>query len=94
MSEERLERIESELGLLRTDVTGLRTDMTSLQTDVTDLRRHMLVLHEDVIATIKAIPDPFPRCERMVDQKTADLREEIGQRLDPLEAVVRKHFGI
>ena len=47
MSEECLDRIETELGLLRTDVNRLQTGQD-------DLRREMRVLHEDVIATIKA----------------------------------------
>jgi hypothetical protein len=93
MSEERLERIESELGRLVAGQSELRTDVTGLRTEVTDLRRHMLVLHEDVIATIKTTSDSIPTCQRITDGKIADLREEIGQRLDPLEAVVRKHFG-
>lgn len=86
MSEECLDRIETELGLLRTDVNRLQTGQD-------DLRREMRVLHEDVISTIKATSDPMPACERMIKASSADLREEIGQRLDPLEAIVRKHFG-
>jgi len=79
MSEERLERIETELG--------------RLWTGQDDLRRQMVVLHEDVIASIKTIPDSIQTCQRITDGKIAGLREEMGQRLDPLETAVRKHFG-
>lgn len=74
-------------------MTGLQTNTTGLGAEVTDLRRHMLTLHEHVIATVKAIPDPMPACERMINVRISDLREEIGQRLDPLEYIIRKHFG-
>ncbi len=97
--------LKQDVTILRQDVTDLRQNTTSLRRDVDkltagqedlradqrDLRRHMLVLHEEVIATIKAL-DPAPqiaRLERKFERGLADLREEIGRRLDPLEVTVR-----
>jgi len=93
MSEERFDRIEQRLDRLETGQARLETGQQALTTRVDDLHHQMLILHEKVIDQIKAIPDPVPQLERMMDTKIEGLREEIGRRLDPLEAVVRRHFG-
>ena len=85
--------LKADVRVLKADVQVLKVDVGQLKTGQDDLRRQMLVLHEEVIATIKAIPDPIPRCERMIKAGIAELREEIGRRLDPLEAIVRRHFA-
>jgi len=69
MSDQQLEQILTRLGglegttggvvrdvaVLKTDVAVLKTDVAVLKTDVKDLRRHMGVLHEEVLDRIKGI---------------------------------------
>jgi chromosome segregation ATPase len=69
MSEERLHEIDQRLDRLttdmselktdvaelKTDVAGLKTDVAGLKSETVDLRRHMGVLHEDVIDRIRGI---------------------------------------
>jgi len=93
MSEERFDRIEQRLDRLETGQAKLQTGQDGLTTRVDDLHHQMLILHEKVIDQIKAIPDPSAQLERMMDTKIAGLREEIGRRLEPIEGVVRRHFG-
>ena len=50
-----LEVVKADVAGLKTDVAGLKTDVAGLKTDVVDLRRHMGVLHEDLIDRITAI---------------------------------------
>lgn len=103
MSEERFNHIDQSLTALRSDVDTLKTDVAELKTGVAglkvdvdrrfdDLRGEMLMLHEEVVDRIKAIPDPAERLERAMRAEFALFREEIGRRLDPLEAAVRLHF--
>ena len=54
MSEERFDRIDGQLARLEGDVATLKSDVAGLKTEVVDLRRHMSVLHEDVIDRIRA----------------------------------------
>ena len=79
------------MGSLRQDVETLKVGQSSLRTEVSDLRRHMLVLHEDVISTIKAV-DPGPQIQllrRETREQIASLRDEMDRRLTPLELTVR-----
>lgn len=62
MSGERFDEIDrrfdglvADLTDLKTDVAGLKTDVAGLKTGAVDLRRHMGVLHEDVIERIRGI---------------------------------------
>ena len=57
MSDDRLDRIEAKIDALATSQTELRTDVMSLQTGQTDLRRHIGVLHEEVLDRIKGLAD-------------------------------------
>ena len=50
----------------------------------------MLVLHEQVIDTIKAIPDPGLGLERKWRADDAALREEIGRRPRSSGSIVRE----
>ncbi len=52
---------------------------------------HMHVLHEDALGRIAAIPDNWSRSEAKLHRSLTELKETIGQRLDPLEAAVRHH---
>jgi hypothetical protein len=106
MWEERFDRVDQRLDRLevrqdnveqrleRLDVRQEKVEqrLERLETGQDDLRRHMLVLHEEVIATIRAIPDPEPRLQRMWKADIAGLREEVFRHIDPLEAAVRNHF--
>jgi len=62
MSDQQLEQILTRLGGLEgttggvvRDVAVIKTDVAVLKTDVKDLRRHMGVLHEEVLDRIKGI---------------------------------------
>jgi hypothetical protein len=78
---------------LKTDLATLAAKHDRLENRVEHLHDRMEVLHEDVISNIKAIPDPIPQMRRMLDTAVGDLRDEIGRRLDPLEAAVRHLSG-
>ena len=93
MFEERFNGIEQRLDRLDGRIDKLDGRVDTLDGRVDELGRQMRGLHEDVIETIKAIPDPTPRLEQVLKRETGQLREEIGRRLDPLEAAVRRHFG-
>ena len=51
----------------------------------------MLVLHEDVIDRIAAIPDPTDRILREMRAGFADMREWVDRRLTPIELLIRQH---
>ena len=51
----RFDRLTAEVSELKTDVAELKTDVAGLKTETVDLRRHMGVLHEDVIDRIRGI---------------------------------------
>jgi len=60
-----------------------------LKSDHEELRRHMGVLHEEVMDRIQALtfnPEPLRREFRAADDA---VREDIGRRLDPIEAALR-----
>ena len=87
MSEERLERIGTEL---RSGLTELRSDLTELRSGLTNLGLEMRVLHEDLKSDIKALrPEGPSRTE--VRRWDEEIRQDFAQRLDPLEATVRYH---
>ena len=104
MSEERFARIETKLdnlskgqeelkrdvGGLKVDVRGLTQDVSGLKTGQIDLRRHMGVLHEEVLDRIQALVfDPEP-LHREFKARISDLREELILRIEPLEAAARR----
>jgi chromosome segregation ATPase len=47
--------LKTDVAELKTDVAELKTDVAGLKTDVRDLRRHMGVLHEEVLDRIRGI---------------------------------------
>jgi prefoldin subunit 5 len=65
MSEERLERIEATLDSLDGGLQGLRQEMRTLNEDT---RRHMGVLHEEVIDRIAALAPDFAPIRREFKQ--------------------------
>ena len=79
MSDERFVAIEAKLEEL---VTGQR----ELKTDVQDLGRQMRVLHEDTIDRISALAPDFGPLKREFVEADERLRDQIDQRLTPLEA--------
>jgi len=70
----------------------LDTKFDGLSTQFHDLSHQMLVLHEDTIDKIKALAPDFGPVRRDFAEADTKLREEIDQRLVPLEAFARK-FG-
>ena len=87
MSDERLERIEHRLDRLEVGQAELKAELKS---EVGGLRRHMGVLHGEVLDSIRSIPDPTHRLERMIKAEVGELREQLrgfrvlgaGQRLE------------
>ncbi len=95
MSEERFDRIEqrvdgivANLDVLKTDVAVLKTDVAGLRTDVVDLRRHMGVLHEDVVDRIKALGED-DSLRREMRAGFAEVRQLILEHAIPGDAADR-----
>jgi exonuclease VII small subunit len=82
-------QLESGQAKLESGQAKLESGQAKLESGQDELRRHMYVLHEDVIDRIKAIPTDGPTKAEM-KQGFDELREVIGRRLDPLEAAVRR----
>lgn len=103
--ETRLTSVETRLTSVETGLTSVETRLTSVETKVDDvaakvddvaakvddLGHQMRVLHEDTIDQIKALAPDFGPVRREFTAADAKLREEIDQRLVPLEALARKH---
>jgi len=88
VSEDRLTRIEGDLDDLKAGQTRLGARLEELDSD---LRRHMLVLHEDLVDRIKTIADPSASLRREIAAGDAAVREDLSRRIDPLELTVRDH---
>jgi chromosome segregation ATPase len=85
-----LEELRVGVEELRVGHQELRIGQERLWTEVIDLRRHMGVLHEEVLENIKALaPDPA-LFRRELQAGLADLRTELVQRIEPLEAAIRR----
>ena len=83
----RFDRVEQRLDGVDQRLDGLKADM---DTGFAELRRHMGVLHEEVLDRIAATRES----PATVQDTPAESKDEIGRRLDPLEAlvpVVREH---
>jgi hypothetical protein len=91
MSEERFDAIERKLdtvvGQLREEMNGMGS---GLRQEIADLGRQMRVLHEDTIDRIAALAPDFGPVRREFAEADARLRDEIDQRLTPLEAQMRR----
>jgi hypothetical protein len=59
-----ISQLRGDVTELRGDVTHLRGDVTELLADLHSMGVQMRVLHEDVIANIKAIPDQTANLQR------------------------------
>jgi hypothetical protein len=82
--------LKVDVGGLKKDVGGLKKDVGDLKTGQADLRRHMGVLHEEVLDRIQALVfDPEP-LRREFKAGISDLREELILRIEPLEAAARR----
>ena len=105
MSEERWDRIESKIDALTTDVGALKTDVgrlnagfvemqdnqVSLHVQLARLDQEMHVLHEATLDQFKLLAEGHEGIRQEMARGFAELREEVGRRLDPLEAAVRYH---
>jgi hypothetical protein len=98
MSEERFDRIETRLDRIEGEVAATRQEMHELNTETRemiekldgDLRRHMGVLHEDLVSRIAALAPDFAPIRREFREGDVRLREELSQRIQPLEAFARE----
>jgi chromosome segregation ATPase len=89
--------LRHDVDVLKVDVAELKVDVAELKDDVGDLkqgqdelRRHMLVLHEEVLDRIKALAPDLEPLRREMHEGFADLRRTMNDRLVPLEAYVRQ----
>ncbi len=94
--EERLDEVAADVGVLKTDVAGLKTDVAGLKTDVAglktdvaDLRRHMGVLHEEVLDRIRGIGEDDSLRQEM-RAGFAELRQLFKDHAIPGEAADRR----
>lgn len=55
-----------------------------------DLHRHMGVLHDETIDRIKALAPDFDPIRREFNAADAKLKDDIDQRLTPIEAAIRR----
>lgn len=106
MSEERFDRIDKQfdgldadvqilqedVAVLKTDVAVLKTDVAELKTDVRDLRRHMGVLHEEVLDRIRGIRED-DSLRREMRAGFAELRQMFLDYTIPGDAADRQ-FGV
>ena len=91
MAEDGLERIEGKLDSLVQDVGTLKVDVSTLKVGQIELRRHMEVLHEEVLDRLKDVTlDP-----QAIDDKIARgdnaVRAELGARIGLIESAIRKN---
>ena len=87
----RLDRLEQGQARLEVGVATLEAGQRDLRTDLNGLRTHMLVLHEEVLDTIKSTAVSFEPLRREIRAGDDAVREDIARRLDPLELTVRSH---
>ena len=106
MSEERFDRIDkrfdgleanvqvlqTDVAVLQADVAVLKTDVAVLKTDVRDLRRHMGVLHEEVLDRIRGIRED-DSLRREMRAGFAEMRQMFLDHTIPGEAADRQ-FGV
>jgi len=85
------ERLSGQLGALDERLGGQLGELDKRLTgQIASLDHQMRVLHEDTIANIKALAPDFAPMERKFQAADAKLKEEIDQRLVPLEAFARE----
>ena len=92
--ETQVETLEAGQARLETQVETLEAGQARLETAEGDLRRHMHVLHENVIARMKA-SDPAPliaATERRLRALIDDRHEQVLRRLDPIEIAVQELY--
>jgi hypothetical protein len=78
---------------IRADVAALKSDKQEVRAELRDLRRHMGVLHEEVLDRIQTLVfDPAP-LRREFQAGLAGLRAELVDRIEPLEAALLRKRG-
>lgn len=104
MSEERFDRMEQRFDRMnealrqigaqlanhdaRFDSIG--TQLARQDSRLETLDRHMHVLHEEAMGAIRGIAEHELVTRPEMDRRLAQMRETTDQRLDPLEAIVRR----
>lgn len=84
--------LKTDVAVLKTDVAVLKTDVAELKTDVRDLRRHMGVLHEEVLDRIRGIRED-DSLRREMRAGFAELRQMFLDHTIPGDAADRQ-FGV
>jgi chromosome segregation ATPase len=78
----RLARMESDVGLLRTDVAELKTDMTEVKTDVRELKTDMTEVKADVAelkTDVRELKTDMTEVKADVRELKTDMTELHGQ---------------
>jgi len=100
--ETRLDSVETKLDSMRQEMREMGQDLRRGMSDLgqelrgemngglRDLGRQMRVLHEDVIDRIKVLAPDLEPIRREFRAEDANLKDEIDQRLAPLESALRK----
>jgi hypothetical protein len=98
MNDERLSRIEAKLDTMQgglADVQGglaeVRGGLTEVQGGLTDLRRHMDVLHEDVLDRLNAVTLDPPAIDEKIERGDNAVRAELNERIGVIESAIRKN---
>jgi hypothetical protein len=88
--------LKTDVGTLKTDVITLKTDVGTLKTDVgtlkvgqVELRRHMDVLHEEVLDRLKAVTLDPQAIDDKIERGDNAVRAEFNQRIALIETAIR-----
>jgi chromosome segregation ATPase len=89
--DDRVSRMDERVSRMDERVSRMDERIAGMDGRLIEFHRHMLVLHEEVMANMRGGREyEGPTRVEMVEAD-AGLKEEITRRLDPLEAVVRRH---
>lgn len=82
--------LKTDVAVLKTDVAELKTDVSGLKHEVVDLRRHMGVLHEEVLDRFRALGED-DSLRREMRAGFAELRQMFRDHIVVGDAADRRH---
>jgi chromosome segregation ATPase len=88
----RMDSLDTRMGSLDTRMNSVEGDIQELKADVVGLRRHMGVLHEDVVGRIKALGED-DSLRREMRTGFAELRQMFQNHAVVGDATDRRHAG-
>lgn len=87
----RLDGVDARLDGIDARLGGIDATLASHTTRFDALEQRVGVLHEDVIARLAGASERKAVTADQFAAGIAEIKEELGRRLDPLEATVRAH---